>query len=863
MASGFKRTATEAGFQGPASQRVHRVSVGLAEGVKVVFVFRGNGLTALRFVFLLLNRFSGNVIALVVIGLVCLSAEVAFIACAFDSELLSGLVACLGISVDLTSISNLPNKPAQRAALRGILKDLEADAQVTATQRQKKDAAAALKELELEVSPGQRKFVIGDQLLQTLKTELDLKVSLDQAQLRAAAARLRAAALRGPLSSEPPSITDPDEAIDTLTAAVDEGQFDVERQDKLVWPRVFQARPFATMQMFRSIAQSVFGSPTDRKNFPVLLMRTSSGCGKTAFAKHAISQVANLMRAQCNLTFGPADTPLTSNQSFELTRLLERSLQIFIDFNGGDCLYEAPASCQKSLLAARLAAHGLCHTNLTNASCTSVFSACRSGLRTPQVLDAVVARHRQQHPHLARVLIFVHIDEDRRIAQDMSRSAGTLQEATDLLQRAYQEIVAYNVNQKEQQAVVVLLLTGTALSGLKFDTTQHEFHPINLLPFDLRTSMLVLRELGLHESWCSDLKFRRLVRDLGENTDLAINPSQCPMTALEASQYMVNAAAHHVAGGIETLVELSFANLPVSEKTLIGPITVEQLAHRGVLITTYPSMDRVQARMPVAMLEGIARRDSRYNYSHGRTKVMADFHTITGGDGDAAFEIFVLFSVACRLNLLRSPPVCESTLQSAPEPAQSALLYQVLGLSSPSLQGSAPRSLLLMRFDLQNPVAGVAQRFTLLKEQHPFITNQHDVDDRQTVHTIPSFSSDAPLEVDMLGAGPCHPVFQCAGSTTRVNGRVALRRSQAGAKPVLLLFQMMDVSLPSASDLAEGVTRTLADLDSSPLAADFHFILVLAISGNASQAWAHAARNGNDRVVVLVGHDSVCLCPMF
>ncbi|XP_011270670.1 hypothetical protein CAOG_08992 [Capsaspora owczarzaki ATCC 30864] len=710
MASGFKRTATEAGFQGPASQRVHRVF----------------------------------------------------------SELLSGLVACLGISVDLTSVSNLADKPAQRAALRGILKDLEANAQVTATQRQKDDAAAALKELELEVSPGQPNFVIGDQLLQTLKTELELKVSLDQAQLRAAAARLRAAALRGPRSSEPPSITDPDEAIATLTAAVDEGQFDVERQDKLVWPDVFQARPFATMQMFRSIAQSVFGSPTDRKNFPVLLMRTSSGCGKTAFAKHAISQVANLMRAQCNLTFGPADTPLTSNQSFELTRLLERSLQIFIDFNGGDCLYEAPASCQKSLLAARLAAHGLCHTNLTNASCTSVFSACRSGLRTPQVLDAIVARHRQQHPQLARVLIFVHIDAVRRIAQRLSLNAGTLQEATDLLQRAYQEIVAYNVNQKEQQAVVVLLLTGTALSGLKFDTTQHEFHPINLLPFDLRTSMLVLRELGLHESWCSDLKFRRLVRDLGgipsllgatltyrypalrqelvpsvpmqsaENTDLAINPSQGPMTALEVSQYMVDAAARHVAGGIETLVELSFANLPVSEDTLIGPITVEQLAHRGVLITTYPSMDRVQARMPVAMLEGIARRDSRYNYSHGRTKVMADFHTITGGDGDAAFEIFVLFSVACRLNLLRSPPVCESTLRSAPEPAQSALLYQVLGLSSPSLQGSAPRSLLLMRFDLQNPVAGVAQRFTLLKEQHPFITNQHDVDDRQTVHTIPA-----------------------------------------------------------------------------------------------------------------------------
>ncbi|XP_011270699.1 hypothetical protein CAOG_09012 [Capsaspora owczarzaki ATCC 30864] len=638
------------------------------------------------------------------------------------------------------------------------------------------------------------------------------------------------------------------------------------------------------MQMFRSIAQSVFGSPTSRKNFPVLLMRTSSGCGKTAFAKRAISQVTNLMRAQHNLTFGPADTRLKPNQSFELIRLLESSLQIFIDFNGGDSLYETPASCQKSLLAARLAAHGLCHTNLTNASCTSVFSACRSGLRTPQVLDAIVARHRQQHPQLARVLIFVHIDADRRIAQDMSRGAGTLQEATDLLQRAYQEIVAYNVNQKEQQAVVVLLLTDTALSGMTFDTTQHEFHPINLHPFDLDTSMLHLQRLGVHESSCRDWQFRRLVRKLGGlpslvgrlvdhypalwqaiGSNLGIDTSTA---AVVVSQDMTSKAIAHVPyDGLETLVELSFANLSVSEKTLIGPITVEQLAHRGVLITTYSSLDRVHVRMPVVMLEGIARHHARNNDSRYKTKVMAEFNTITGCDGDTAFEAFVLFSVACRLNLLRSPPACASTLQSAPEPAQSALLYQVLGLSSPSLQGSAPRSLLLMRFDLQNPVAGVAQRFTLLKEQHPFITNQHDVDDRQTVHTIPSFSSDAPLEVDMLGAGSCHPVFQCAGSTTGVNGRVALRRSQAGAKPVLLLFQMLEEITPwfgpSASDLAEGVTRTLADLDSSPLAADFHFILVLAISGNESQAWAHAARNGNDRVVVLVGRDSVCLCPMF
>ncbi|XP_004346224.2 hypothetical protein CAOG_05551 [Capsaspora owczarzaki ATCC 30864] len=682
--------------------------------------------------------------------------------------------------------------------------------------------------------------------------------------------------------------------------------------------------------MLRYIARSVFGVRTERGNFPVLRVNTISGCGKTTFGQHAISEVLNLLRQpQQNLT-------LTPEQQTYLVSLLENSLQLFIDFNGGDAILPADRVTSNShlILPVRLAARGLCGQSLTRAASNRIFCASWSTLSTDVVLDAIVARYRQQNPQLAqqRVLIFVHIDEFQLMAPAMS-PVLTSEDANHWLKQAVQEIVGYNTRQ--DRAVVILLLTSTASSGMTFNITRHTVIPVNLVPFDLDTSILLLRSMNVHPSWCELFEFRRLIRDLGglpallttlverhpelqqpftpsvnmssvQNISCVIDMLGSSMTAAVLSRCPPDVSAGMItASGFETLVELSFANLPIFEETEIGTTTVAALAHRGIIVTTYPDDNLPQnldenldenlddnlpqnlprsvegrgivIRMPVAMLSVLAGRFMSGHLTY-TSIAMSKFPRVAGGDG-VAFEAFVLFSVASRLNMIRSWLLAAARPARDPQadpPIAVPRLHHVLGLQSNALRGSAPRGLLNIELDLRNPGnMAEAQRFEFFKEQHQFITNRHVVHSAQSPSATLSFSTNASASdtvtwdaVDILGAGPSHPVFQCANSTTGVDGRVALRRVAGGARPVMILFQMKDVStsreeLPSASQRASDIARTLADLDRSALGGVYDFVLVLAFSGNATRAWAKDVRNGNDRVIVLIGDDIACLCPMF
>ncbi|KJE91621.1 hypothetical protein CAOG_002735 [Capsaspora owczarzaki ATCC 30864] len=93
---------------------------------------------------------------------------------------LSALAACLGVSVNLVPISELTTQPAQRAKLKQLLNGQQAGTDAP-TDKQKTDAAAALRQLELTLCAmlvGSDWF--GARLLGALNDELNSKLATDQ-----------------------------------------------------------------------------------------------------------------------------------------------------------------------------------------------------------------------------------------------------------------------------------------------------------------------------------------------------------------------------------------------------------------------------------------------------------------------------------------------------------------------------------------------------------------------------------------------------------------------------------------------------------------------------------------------------------
>ncbi|KJE91813.1 hypothetical protein CAOG_002895 [Capsaspora owczarzaki ATCC 30864] len=98
------------------------------------------------------------------------------------SEQLRALAACLGVSVDLAPISELADKPDQRAMLMQLLDGQQAGT-VTPTDEQKTaDAAAALLQLDLGYYSLEylEDGVTGTYLLKRLKWDLSYQLTLDR-----------------------------------------------------------------------------------------------------------------------------------------------------------------------------------------------------------------------------------------------------------------------------------------------------------------------------------------------------------------------------------------------------------------------------------------------------------------------------------------------------------------------------------------------------------------------------------------------------------------------------------------------------------------------------------------------------------
>ena len=326
-------------------------------------------------------------------------------------------------------------------------------------------------------------------------------------------------------------------------------------------PLVRYNRPAATRAFREIFVRAVNAKHNNRRDYPVVLLATMSGMGKTTYGKFATEHLLAALEDPYFLdTINKASYRAADrNELFDL--LTNRTRTIFVDFNGsGDALLEREAQSPGDIIGPRLAARGLFNVPIEVARTHAEFSineqhwharnvipelwrrlraertetltnqltATEQAKQTAELSDERKAQLAADAKALADsqpVMLIVHVDEYQLAHEILVNKGHNAKNATDIIAGQVVQVVQANmdpdINNPTVNDIALVLLTGTSRAGFTMHVTKHgvEYLPLEPLGLEVAIDHVVAgwAKAGcvLHPNWKQCIEFRRFIADLG------------------------------------------------------------------------------------------------------------------------------------------------------------------------------------------------------------------------------------------------------------------------------------------------------------------------------------------------------------